>query len=366
MTKNKDTNEKSSFWFRLKNKFRKKRFSKIEKEAKKAGIKQEEIIDLDKTKKVAKELSEEFSYFTLANIPTDEECVSEVYGYIKIYYTKYFQSLIDNNVIEIACFYARRHSKKEVVKLLDGIDLDSLVKTKVFFKNEYVFENYPGVKFDRAIFLAKKTLKEELTFISQKEEIEGFSVDVKLAPCNLILFGWYNVNVPILFVKDTPAANTAIHKAKLKAKKLRDMEKRIYQKGIHKLKAKLEDRNQAVEREKIKADNWKTEYTHLVKNVGAERKRNINKLFKDALQREGYLPAVDSGFNKKTLLFWLLIIGGGIAVLFIILFTLGEGGFWGTNATNSTANSTSPANETVTVSFLRTLSQFIKLFMVVI
>jgi hypothetical protein len=350
--------EKPPLKYRLKRLFKKDHFTKIQRQARKAGIQPITNIGIEKTKKVALELAREFSYFTIANIDTETDTVSEVYGYLKVYYTAEFQALIDNNVIEIACFYARRHSRKEIVKFLDGIDLEKLVKTKAYFKRAYTFDNYPNIEFDRAILLAEKRIKEVLNYKSKKEDMEGFPVSVKLAPCDFILLGWFNINTPILLVKSVPGEDSLIHRAKIEAKKLRDMEKRIYQKGIHKLKAKLDDRNDAVTREKINADDWKTEYVHLSKNVSAERRRNIRKIHQQNLNRYGYMTGAEP-FDKKKALIALLVIGGGVLIFIAIFMGLGGGGIGGNN---TTTNNTQPANESVTLSLFKSIYEMAKLY----
>jgi hypothetical protein len=267
-------------------------------------------------------LSKRYSYFTLKRIPKNENSLSEVYGDLKIEYPEEFQSLIDNHVLEIATFYAKKYGRKEILKYVDSIKLSEMVATKAFCKKEYFFENYPQIKFNKILYFSEKSIPECVSLIPEyNTEVDGLPVKVNALPFDTALIGWHDVSTPVLVVKSTPGKNKGYIKARWDADDIKDKKLEIYQKTVHRLKSRLDVLEPIAEKYKIMADEANAELVKTIKNIKSEKELNIARMYNERLRNDPRFQSSNESTDWSDLKPYLILLGVlVIVVIAIFLF----------------------------------------------
>lgn len=157
----------------------------------------------------------------------------EVYGYLETQYPDY-KDLLDEYILDRACFFAKKDFKPEIQKVMSKFWINRYVKTGVKFIKEYKLKLYPNRPFTRTIFLAPKNLRTHINWmIGKEEEIDGRKIKMNVGHVHLDGLGWSNWNRPMILVSSTAGINTAIYKAQLEAKHIKEEMVKILHKIVH-------------------------------------------------------------------------------------------------------------------------------------
>ncbi len=252
--------------------------SKKDKEkAEKKGKKDKKKDKQDWINGVAQEIADKFTYSQIVD-SVDLKGGYELHGWLEIEHEDDFEELIDNLVLDRACYYAKKKHKPEVLKIVRYYRLDQYVKTGVLFKREVSLENYPNRPFKRAIFLAEKELLEAINWMKNKlEEIDGYEVPLNVGHTNLDLIGWVLWNRPCFLVTHTPTQNRAIYQAKIRAEAIKDNMSDILKKIVHKYRGigkTIEDKMDEIKRREYFASK---NYSDLKNQMGVEARGDLAK-----------------------------------------------------------------------------------------
>lgn len=257
-----------------------------------------------------------------------------VHGWLQENFPDEYEDLIDNYVLDRMCYYAKRYYRPEVIKFVRELDLKDMVMTKLNLREDYEFNNYPGLKFRQVIILANDITDNAITWIpNYPHEIDGYDVKVNFGPANLGMLGFCLWNVLLCVLLHSPGKNQCLFEAKIKADDINELNDDIKSKVIHQLRTSmtpLEDKLDEVYRDALQSEK---KYSDLMKKVET---RTPSDIMEDYYQLERRSKR-KHGINWKNLL--LLIIVFIVAGIMIFLFlSLGNSGFT-QGFTNSTVAS---------------------------
>ena len=233
---------------------------KVEEERKEDGIeeKPKEYIN-----KVAWKLAQIFPYTKLAAAETRDGGL-EVFGYLEIHYPDY-QYLLDNYVLDRACYYAKARFEAIILKKISFFDLQKLPRSIIELPKEIELENYPNIPFKRVIIShPEKTYESSIEWIEDYPyTIEGFDTHINFGPANYNLLGFALWNRPWLLLVHAPGKDTFIYKATAKVKDISKKIVSVPEKIIHKLRGEGDLLKKEIDELKRDKTSWEEKASDL-------------------------------------------------------------------------------------------------------
>ncbi|GAI80542.1 unnamed protein product, partial [marine sediment metagenome] len=151
-------------------------------------------------------LAKKYKYYKLmlaAKTKLAEKEGREVHGFMLWMFLDYVW-LINNGVMDLACYLAHKDYQHVVHNLVGEYDFDKMSRSLVKLFKKTAFEHFLGSKFDRFVVLSDKPFRQNLTWISNYrwKDDNGYDTIVKYAPCNFLNMGSPLHDLPVLVVKD--------------------------------------------------------------------------------------------------------------------------------------------------------------------
>ena len=179
----------------------------------------QKIVDeefLETLKKVGWELAQIFPYHVLSRSTVKskfKEQANEVHAYILLHHPKIYRKLIfDNRVIDLACLYARRNFKPEI---LHSIKLEDLKKFRLSLMliEEDELKNY-AVRFNKVLVFTKEGFYDS---VAMEEDVKlkwkDWNTTGKKISFNQALLAWIDYDLPLTIVTHTPGKHHLFYEA---------------------------------------------------------------------------------------------------------------------------------------------------------
>jgi len=188
----------------------------------------EKLIDLIKLKKenkrnflnqVAVQASLRYAYSYLKSAVNAEDAYG-VHGWIKTYFPEEYTWLINNDIFDIACMYAKQMSgKPEVGMIFRGINISKYIATLLILKKEHNFEFYPDLRYDACYVLTPEPFRSALSWHKENQyELDGFPTKADVGPGNWKKVGEVTWDRPMYLLLHAPGKDIGINEAVAEAK----------------------------------------------------------------------------------------------------------------------------------------------------
>lgn len=212
-------------------------------------------------------LSKKYKYYKLmlaAKTKLAEKEGREVHGFMQWMFTDY-EWLIDNDVMDLACYLAYKDYQPVLHNLIDEYDFANMNRSLVKLPEKTFFDHFRNFEFDRLVIFSDKPLRQELTWISNYRWIDnnGYETTVNYAPCNLLNMGSPLHDLPVFVLKDALGQSKLYFKAKTKSEDLTMQRDELIRKEIFKLRDKQRNAESVVEELKIESAGARKKYSDL-------------------------------------------------------------------------------------------------------
>lgn len=195
--------------------------------------------------KIAFILSKKFSYSKLVSA-IDGKSGFEVHGFMQNQFFDYVK-LFRDNVLDRACFFAKRDYTPEVIKLIDMGVLKDWHRSIHELESPYTLGHYPNFPYSKYIIYSKDPFEEAVKWIDGFPfSIKGYNTYVTLAPCNIALLGWASWDLPIFILTHAVGKNQSLFKITTEAEEIDREMKAILKKIIHSQRAYIDTSNDKI------------------------------------------------------------------------------------------------------------------------
>lgn len=282
---------------------------------------------------VALELSKKFSYSKLASA-VDGRGAYEVHGYMQKTYIDY-DWLVDNFILDRACFYAKRDYTPEIITFLREVDIKSYYRSVVETPHEIYFENYPQFPFSKVIIYSREPLEKAINWIDEYPwELDGYDTIVNLGPANMGLLGWATWNIPVLLVLHAPGKNRAFFEAKTSSKSLKDEHVEQLKNFIYQYRTYVNVMEEKIGELEMESLQYQKLYSDLKRTVLTNSPISSEEEFRNFEKKRRSSSPLKA--NKKTIM-WTLVLIILMVIIFVLIFQVMSGMTTLSNYTNSTA-----------------------------
>ena len=208
---------------------------------------------LEMMKRVGWELAQVFSYHVLSRSTVKskfKDQANEVHAYILLHHPKIYRKLIfDNRVIDLACLYARRNFKPEILHYIKLEDLKKF-RLSLMFIEEDELKNY-AVKFNKVLIFSKEGFYDSVAMEEGvKLKWKGWETTGKKLSFNQALMAWVDYDLPLTIVTHTPGKHHLFYEADFDDVEKQHAKEEILTKAYH--SAKVETVKYKKEVDKIK------------------------------------------------------------------------------------------------------------------
>jgi len=208
---------------------------------------------LEMMKRVGWELAQVFSYHVLSRSTVKskfKDQANEVHAYILLHHPKIYRKLIfDNRVIDLACLYARRNFKPEILHYIKLEDLKKF-RLSLMFIEEDELKNY-AVKFNKVLIFSKEGFYDSVAMEEGvKLKWKGWETTGKKLSFNQALMAWIDYDLPLTIVTHTPGKHHLFYEADFDDVEKQHAKEEILTKAYH--SAKVETVKYKKEVDKIK------------------------------------------------------------------------------------------------------------------
>jgi len=191
-------------------------------------INDKKLVDLTKLKKdnkpnflnqVAFQAALRYTYSYLKSAVNAEDAYG-VHGWLKTYFPKERLWLINNDIFDVACMYAKQIGRGlEVTTIFRGIDISKYITTLLILKKEHHFEVYPDLKYPACYVLTPEPFRSALSWHKEDRfELDDFLTKADVGPGNWKKVGTVTWDRPIYLLLHAPGKDVGISKAVTKAK----------------------------------------------------------------------------------------------------------------------------------------------------
>ena len=208
---------------------------------------------LETMKRVGWELAQAFPYHVLSRSTIKskfKEQASEVHAYILLHHPKIYRKLIfDNRVIDLACLYARRNFKPEILHYIELKDLKKF-RLSLMFIEEDELKNY-AVRFNKVLIYSKEGFYDSVAMEEGiKLKWKGWETTGKKLSFNQSLLAWIDYDLPLTIVTHAAGKHHLFYAADFDDLGKQHEKEEILTKAYH--SAKVDNVKYKIEIDKIK------------------------------------------------------------------------------------------------------------------
>ena len=239
-------------------------------------IENDKLIDLTKLKKenklnfldqVAYQAALRYTHSYLKSAVNAEDAYG-VHGWIKTYFPKEYTWLINHDIFDIACMYAKQMGRGlEVTTIFRGIDISKYITTLLILKKEHNFEFYPDLKYPACYVLTPEPFRSALSWHKDDDyELDNFRTKADVGPGNWKKVGTVTWDRPIYLLLHAPGKDVGIDAAVAEAD---DISKAIIsnqERIINILRPRPDRLKKKVSQREEEASQWQDAYTDLKKD----------------------------------------------------------------------------------------------------
>jgi len=222
--------------------------------------------DDKKLNEVAEELSEIFTYSQLVS-GIDGKGSYDVHGYMEKTYFDY-DWLIQNMVLDRACWFSKKLNKPEVVKFIRKEDMKDLIPNYIKMSYPVTFENYPNNTFESCYIWDTEEINSSAYWIDDYPwTLNGYDTKVSLGPVGLLLLGWAKPDLPIFIIKYKALKNEILMDNILEAKEINKLLIRTFEIHLRKQNSIIGILSNVILEERSKREMKDKMYDNVLKDI---------------------------------------------------------------------------------------------------
>ncbi len=212
-------------------------------------------------------LSKKFKYDKLmlaSRIKTAQFEGREVHGYMIRMFSNYVW-LIDNGVMDRACYFALQDYQPIIHNFVDNYDFTKMSRSLVRLPEKTFFRHFPRFKFDRFVVVSSKPFKTDVTWLNNYpwETDDGYDTIVSFAPCNFLNMGSPLHDLPVFVLKDAIGKSDLFFQAKTTAEDLTKEKDELISKEVFKLREKEQSSESMIDELEIESKGARRMYYRL-------------------------------------------------------------------------------------------------------
>ena len=237
-----------------------------------------------------------------------------VHGYMEIQYEDY-NWLIDNDVLDRACYLAYKSFKKIHYSTIDTYPLPTMYRTLASWPKKIHYDHFPEFEFNRMVLLSLEPINEAITFIDNYEpyQLDGYDTAVRLGPANLLNAGFPIYDLPVSVVKDTPGKDKFFFEAKTSSEELTKERDELLKKEIFEIRQKEKTNDEVKEELEIESSTARKMYSDL------KHKMLSRSPFTDEYEFEEFEKRYVRKQHQSVIDWKKVLIGLGLLVLIVFL-----------------------------------------------
>jgi len=278
---------------------------------------------LETMKKVGWELAQVFSYHVLSRSTVKskfKDQASEVHAYILLHYPKLYRKLIfDNRVIDLACLYAWRNFKPEMLHSIKLKDLKEF-RLSLMFIEETELKNY-AVRFNKVMVFTKEGFYDSVAMEEGvKLKWNGWETTGKRLSFNQALMTFISSDIPMTIVTHTPGKHHLFYEADFDDAEKQHEKEQILTKAYHSAKVEIALYEKEIDKVRKLATGYAKEASHAEKLAARQKNKDwrakINEIDKNKEEYRQRLLQKPSRIKQLTPFLITLTIIIGVLILF--------------------------------------------------
>jgi len=263
-------------------------------------------------------LSRKFNYDKLmlaSRIKTAQFEGREVHGYMIRMFPDY-DWLIDNGVMDRACYLAFKDYQPIIHNFVDNYDFTTMCRSLIILPKKTFFRHFPRFEFGRFVVVSSKPFKTDVTWLNNYpwETDDGYDTTVNFAPCNFLNMGSPLHDLPVFVLKDAIGKSDLFFQAKTTAEDLTREKDELIRKEVFKLREKEKNSELLVDELKIESKGARRMYYRLKYKMLRRAPYADEKEFEEFEKNEKSKRLPFGGINYKR-----IVIGIIITIVIIVL-----------------------------------------------
>ncbi|MFW9968757.1 MAG: hypothetical protein ACFFDF_01065 [Candidatus Odinarchaeota archaeon] len=244
----------------------------------------------------------------------------EVHGFMERVFSDY-DWLIENDVMDRACYFAYKHPKPVVHNLVNNFDFDKMNLSLVLLPKFEHFDHYSELEYNRVLFFSEHPLRKDLTWISnyEWETDDGYNTTVNYAPCNLLNMGSPLHDLPLVVVKDAVGKSSLFFKAKTTAEDLTKQRDEIIRNQLFKIRDKQKSTEDLIDELKIESAGARKKYSDLKKKMLSRDPSTTEEKFRRWEKTYDRRQSI-SNIDTRKLIIRLIAIFAVIMLIMVLIF----------------------------------------------
>ena len=283
---------------------------------------------LEMMKRVGWELAQVFPYHVLSRSTVKskfKDQANEVHAYILLHHPKIYRKLIfDNRVIDLACLYARRNFKPEILHYIKLEDLKKF-RLSLMFIEEDELKNY-AVKFNKVLIFSKEGFYDSVAMEEGvKLKWKSWETTGKKLSFNQALMAWIDYDLPLTIVTHTPGKHHLFYEADFDDIDKQHAKEEILTKAFHSAKVETVKYKKEVDKIKKLATMYAKQASESAKLADRQKHKDwrarIEEIDKNKEDYRQKLLQKPSRVKQLTPLLITLTIIIGVLILFWMFFS---------------------------------------------
>jgi len=222
----------------------------------------------------------------------------------------------------LACLYARRNFKPEILKRISLEDLKEFTGSLMLIEKTEL-KNHPEIVFDKVIIFTKKEFYDSISKEhNTKLEWNGWETIGKKLHLNGALMAMVSDDIPMMIATYTPGKSTLYYEADFEDEEMQHEKERILTKQYHQVKVQLATFQKKLDKVKTLATDYAKMLSDAEKEAGRQRHKDFRKRIEEIEWRK---QALSNTGNKKTITNWtpiiiaMIVMVGVLILLFVYL-----------------------------------------------
>jgi len=265
-------------------------------------------------------LSRKFKYDKLmlaSRIKTAQFEGREVHGYMIRMFPNYGK-LIDNGVMDRACYLALKDYQPIIHNFVDNCDFTTMSRSLVKLPKKDYFRHFPRFGFDRLVIISSKPFKTDVTWLNNYpwETDDGYGTIVNFAPCNFLDMGSPLHDLPVYLLKDAIGKSDLFFQAKTTAEDLTREKDELIRREVFKLREKEKNSELLADELKIESEGARKMYYRLKYKMLRRAPYADEEEFEEFEKKEMSKRQPFGGINYKRIIIGIIIT---IAIIVLIV-----------------------------------------------
>jgi len=228
------------------------------------GLKEKER---DFIHQVAFEVAKRYAFSHIKTAITAEDSFG-VHGWLQINFPKDYKFLINNDVLDKACLYAKQQGRPEVKSMIKNVDVDKYKKYLLIIKKKYFeFKLMPGIRFDACYALTPEPFDSALHWhLEDPYELDGFYTKARVGPGNWEFGGLVTWDRPLFILMHAPGKDKGVSEAVAQAKDIAEVIVTLQEKIIFDLRNRTDVVEKKIAQREEEGSQWEDALTDLEKD----------------------------------------------------------------------------------------------------